>query len=460
MQLLWQALEGRGEIVTQRYKIIADYTRVEFITLNPERISKSVTKNIKIAHVRFGIKCCEVKVAESREIEMDEILLSHEIMEELKIPEFLSYEMVFDKNNIIFGPYIGMLAEKKEERLKQIVENLKSYVYGYEEIGGAVLIFSEEGVDMDAQLIRGFVFNPESENWEEGIFAYPAAIFKKTGIRKKMRNQFHSLLGDAIFNSYVFNKWEAHQWLSCFEAVRKYLPDTVLYKQPADVKEFLNQHKSAYIKPIYGSQGTGILKLETKGDWFMLHFSQKGVDKEQCFKTQGELNDFLKNNLKAEGHIVQRTLNLIFTEESTIDFRLMLVKGGEGQWKDIGMIARHGVKGNITSNVSTGGRAEKAELTFKNIIHLSDEEVVSLRNKMSMIAKEAAFGLEKSGVSCGNLGIDMAIDAEGNIWIIEINNINPNHTIAIDAKDRQMFYRARLLNMLYAKRLAGFPKEV
>lgn len=445
--------------MNQRYKIIPDYKRDGFITLSPERISKTEMKNKKIIYVRFGIKCCEVKVAVSQEIEIDEILLSHEIMEELKIPAFLSYEMVISKNNIIFGPYIGMLAEKKEESLNQIVENLKSYVYGYEEIGGAVLVFSEEGVDMDSHLIRGFIFNPEGRSWESGVYTYPASIIKRTGIRKRFRNHFQSLLGDAVFNNYVFNKWESHQWLSCFESVREHLPDTVLYNQPVDAREFLKQYKSAYIKPIYGSQGTDILKLDIRGDWFMVHGSQNDKE-EQCFKTYGELNEFLKNNLKPKGYIVQRALNLISTEERTIDFRLILVKDGDDQWNDIGIIARHGVKGNITSNVSTGGSAEKAELTFVNVLHLSDKEVSSLRKKMSSIGREAAYGLEKNGVSCGNLGIDMAIDVEGHIWIIEINNIDPNHTIAIDAKDRQMFYRARFLNMMYAKRLAGFPKGV
>ncbi len=444
----------------QKYKMIPDYTKEGFITFNSEKMNKIEMQNIKIAYVTFGIKCCEVKVAVSQEIRFDEVILSHEIMEELKIPAFLSYCMVLNKNKIILGPYIGILVEKKEERLKQNVENLKSYVYGYEEIGGAILVFSEKGIDMDRQLIRGFIFNPENESWEQGTYPYPASIFKRTGIRKKMRNHFQSLLGDVVFNNYVFNKWESHQWLSCFDTVSQYFADTILYHVPADVRQFLKQHQSAFIKPIYGSQGKGILKLDAIGNWFVLSSSQNNEGMEQCFKTLKDLNRFLKNNLEQEKYIVQRALKLIAIEEKTIDFRLILVKGGDGQWNDIGMIARHGSKGNITSNVSTGGTAEKAEITFKNILHLSDEESSSLRNKMTSIGIETAFALEKSGMSCGNLGIDMALDVEGHIWIIEINNIDPNHTIAIDAKDRQMFYRARFLNMLYAKRLAGFPWEV
>lgn len=446
--------------MSRRYKVIPDYMRKGFITLNPEMISKTVMKNRKIIYVKFGIGCSEVKVELTQEVGANEILLSHEVMEELRMPAFLPYEIAFDKNSMVFGPYIGMLVEKSEERVSQTINNLESYLLSYEEIGGAVLVFSEEGVEMDKHLIRGFMFNPENVSWEEGTYAYPAAIFKRTGIRKRLRNHFQSLLGDAIFNNYVFNKWEAHKWLSNFEDVRQYLPDTVLYSKPEDVIEFLKQHKSVFIKPIYGSRGAEILKLDEKGDGFILYSRQDGENRETYFKTKGELNEFLKNNLKEEKYIVQRDLKLLSRNERKIDFRLLLLKDGDGQWKDIGMIAKHGIKGNITSNVSTGASAEVAEKTFKNTLQLSGEEAIKLRNKMSSIGKKAALGLEDSGISCGNLGIDMAIDVEGHIWIIEINNIDPNHTIAIDAKDRKMFYRARLLNMLYAKRLAGFPKDV
>lgn len=446
--------------MNRRYKLVPDCKREGFISFNPENIKKTSVKNRRISYARFGIKCCEVKIGTSEEIETDEIMLSLDVIKELKIPLFLSYDIAFDKNNIIIGPYIGILSEKKEENLKNKVNNLNSYLYSYEEIGGAVLAFSEDGVDMDNHIIRGFVFNPEDRSWEEGIYHYPASIFKRTGIKNKLRNHFQSLLGDTVFNNYIFNKWEAHEWLSDYEAVRLYLPDTVLYKRPADVIEFLKQYKSVYIKPVYGSKGAGILKLDSKDEGIILQYSQNGEKVERHFAIVNELYSFLSSSLKEEKYIVQRTLKLISSEGRTIDFRLILVKGGDGQWHDLGLVARKGVKGEITSNVSTGGRAEDAERIFKDVLQLSNMDASNLRNSMGLIGKRAALGLEESGVSCGNLGVDMAVDVDGHIWILEVNNIDPNHTIAIDAKDRQMFYRARLHNMLYARRLAGFQKEM
>lgn len=442
--------------MNQRYKIIPNFASSGLIIFNPDEKSKTAIKNRKLAYIKFGIRCCEVKVEVSREIEMNEILISHEIIEALKIPTFLSYEMIFDKSNIIFGPYIGMLTEKKEDRLNEIIYNLKSYVYGYEEIGGAVLVFSEEGVDMDKQIIRGFLFNPESGNWEHGNFPYPASIFKRTGIKKSLRNHFHSLLGDAVFNDYIFNKWETYQWLTCFDTLKGHLPYTVLYNRPKDIREFLNEYNTAYVKPIYGSQGVGIVKLKRKGSWVFAYYSEEEEKKEECFKSIAELNGFLKYYLNKNRFIVQEYVDLLSKNGRTIDFRALIVKDQHGVWQDIGMIARYGVKGSITNNVSTGGSAELAEITLKSMLNLSDDEAEKFRKRMSNIAVDAAKGLEESGINCGNLGIDLGVDVNRTIWIIEINNRDPNHTIALDAKDRQMFFRARLLNMLYAKKLAGF----
>jgi len=164
----------------------------------------------------------------------------------------------------------------------------------------------------------------------------------------------------------------------------------------------------------------------------------------------------LKRNISKSRFIIQKALDLIATDEKTIDFRALIVKDHYGEWRDIGIIARHGVKGSITSNISTGGSAELAQITLKNILKLTDEEVSKFRKRMSTIAINAARGLEESGISCGNLGVDLGVDLNGDVWIVEINNRDPNHTIALDAKDRQMFFKVRLQNMLYAKKLAGF----
>jgi glutathione synthase/RimK-type ligase-like ATP-grasp enzyme len=442
--------------VCRKYKLVSDSIKKGCICINANHAKSIGIHNKKITYIRFGIRCCEVKTSFYEELEESKILLSQDIIDYLGIPLFPDYEIVLKNNEIIIGPFIGILSERTEGGLRLNVNNLKSYLYNYGKINGAILAFSSEGINQFSQLIRGYVYNPETESWEEGTYFYPASIFKRVGLVKELRNHFRSLLGDAVFNNYVFSKWQAHAWLMQFSSLKEHLPTTVLYKSGKDIENFLEDNKSVFIKPIYGSQGTGIVKVDKNSETFLLSYSDGDGYKELPFVNIGEMVLFLERLIKKGKYILQSSLQLITTKDRKIDFRLIVLKDKWNRWQDVGMIARYGVRGSITSNISTGGSAEAAETTLKNLLQLTDEDAVKLRKRMGAIGLDAARRLEECGINCGNLGIDLGIDENMGIWIIEVNNIDPNHTIAIDAKDRQMFYRARLLNMLYAKRLSGF----
>lgn len=123
------------------------------------------------------------------------------------------------------------------------------------------------------------------------------------------------------------------------------------------------------------------------------------------------------------------------------------------------MIARTGNINSIVSNISRGGLAEKGEIILKKHLNMTDKEAFIRRNIMSNLSIAIAKSIEECGINCGNLGIDLGIDKKGKIWLIEVNNKDPNHTIAIDAEDRQMFYKIKMKNMLYCKYLDGFRED-
>lgn len=442
-----------------KYKIIANLSESGTIAFNSETLKRLGLDSKRLIYVRFGIKAFETKVKSSDGLSTNEILLSNDIIKDLIIPLFGSYEILLKGNEIIIGPYIGMLTAKSEDELKKSVNYLTSYVYSYDEIGGAILFFTSDGVDMKSQLIHGFVFDPKSKKWIEGTYSYPAAIFKRIWVKKELTNHFRSLLGDRIFNNYYFDKWETYDWLSRFDAVKEYLPVTRLYKTPYELKMFLDEHDSIYIKPISGSEGKGVMKLEKKNDLYFLYYTENYQKQEKCFRAYDDLNLFLNSNIKENRYVLQKSLKLINIEESMIDFRLMLLKDQNGEWQDIGMIARVGIKGSIVSNLSAGASLANAEATLKDVLKLSEVEVIRLRKKMTDISLAAAEALENCGIHCGNLGFDITMDTNDHIWILEINNLNPNHIIAKTAGEKKMFYRARLLNMLYAKGLSGFKNS-
>ncbi|HHW48361.1 MAG TPA: hypothetical protein GXX14_07065 [Clostridiaceae bacterium] len=60
------------------------------------------------------------------------------------------------------------------------------------------------------------------------------------------------------------------------------------------------------------------------------------------------------------------------------------------------------------------------------------------------------------GVNCGNFGVDIGIDREGHLWLIEVNNRDPDPSIALDIHDKPLYYSLKTGILYYAKSLAGF----
>lgn len=457
MQRPWQVFKG-VQNMKDKVRVLPDYQYNNRITIAFDLLPIEY-QHLKMIFVRFGKKCIEVKVETSYETPTNEILLSVNVIQEFHLPLQPYYEIQINKNELELGPFIGILAAKTKDKLDETVDVLTNYVYDYEEISGAILAFSVEGVNMDEQLIEGYVYNPDQKAWDFGVFHYPSSIFKRTSMEREMSNHFHSALGSSIFNSYKFNKWELFKWLKSFPSISQYLPETVLYERARDVIWFLKTYERALIKPIFGSKGIGIIQAVRNGNKLTFSYTKEGEVYEEVFEKEEEARNFIRRFVKRNRAIIQQKLELLRKDESVIDFRLLLVKNELGRWQDFGLVGRIGKSGSFISNISSGGSALIGEDVLKEVIHLPEDQLFQFRQKLSSIAFEVAANLEKCGIHLGNLGIDFAIDQDLNVFIIEVNNKDPNHTIAIDANDRQMFYHVKRANMLYAKYLTGFGKE-
>jgi YheC/D like ATP-grasp len=444
-----------------KYKIIPDLQAQDCLTIHPNTAKQKNISALKKWFLRFGIQALEIKLKISSRLNENEMKLSIGVIESLRIPLSGRYEIRREGNEILIGPYIGILTASKKSSLDDSVQYLSNYLYDYDRIGGAIVAFSLEGMDPFKYTIEGYMFNPDTKEWEQGVYSYPAAVFKTIYLNKSWRNHFQTIFGNRLFNSYVFNKWEMYKWLSQASHLKQYLPETILYKKPEDLESFLNLHRQIYVKPLHGSMGERIFKVsKSEEHGLKLQYHQDGIPYEMTFSNLFSLADFFKSQFKGKKYILQQALDLISFEEKKIDFRIVMVKDQAGVWNDMCMVAKYGQQGSIVTNILAGGTAEIGEITLQKIFGLSTEEVFKWRKEISRIVHEAAQRIEQCGVHCGNLGIDIGIDTQRRMWIIEMNNLNPSPLFALDINDRPLFYRIKLLNMLYAKRLAGFPEGV
>lgn len=162
----------------------------------------------------------------------------------------------------------------------------------------------------------------------------------------------------------------------------RFMPPTLIARQPQDVRDFMAVHGACVVKPLHGNGGKAIFKVEADGT---------------------NLSALMEifNQTWPEPHMVQPFL----PEVANGDKRIVLVDG-----EVAGAINRKPGKGEFRSNLAQGGYAEKTDLTER------EQEIC------------AAMGPELRARGMIFVGIDVI----GGHWLTEINVTSPTGIVAID----------------------------
>lgn len=429
----------------------------EVLIINDQLAEKLNFNRKKRAFISFGTKKNYVDIRISEQSEESEIYVPERIVKELHIPSYPLFEVRTKGNEIMIGPCIGILASHKYEditkrRLKKIYMN----TFAYSRIHGAVIVFSLDKVNKAKQLVEGYCYNPLNDTWEEGEFPYPLAIYRRTVLSDKWENHFLSVIGDAVFSNYSFDKWDMHRWFSVEPDIECNLPETRNYNCKEDLKCMLDKHKVIYAKPIWGMKGFGVIRVSSEAGKIKFQYREENENKEIIINDLDELDKNSKVLLQSGNHIIQQGLDLIRYDGGIVDFRCVMQKNEACKWKCTGIIARIGAKESVVSNISSGGAALPAIDLLNEALDLCEDEVFSLKEKMISLCTKVCNALDDYGFNFGTLGLDLGVDKDYNIWLIEVNNRNPHPGIALRASDIPVYYAILTEPLFYSKFLAGF----
>ena len=162
----------------------------------------------------------------------------------------------------------------------------------------------------------------------------------------------------------------------------RFMPPTMITRSLGATRKFLADHGEIVIKPLHGNGGKAIFKVGRDG---------------------ANLSSLIEvfNAAYVEPHMVQAFLPSV----ATGDKRIVLVDGVVA-----GAINRVPGEGEIRSNLAVGGKAEKADLTAREL----------------EICEALGPELKRRGL------IFVGIDVIGGEWLTEINVTSPTGIVAID----------------------------
>lgn len=326
---------------------------------------------------------------------------------------------------------------------KHIYEHLHHYVEAGRRLGIEPFFFHPRLVNFSRGTTRGYVWQnsrlvakqaPIPRVMHNRILSGRAEI--REGIKKLSRR-------GKLFNGLVArNKQTVHRLLWKNPKLQSYLPHTVSFSRQTFL-DMLGRYRVIYVKPVVGSVGIGVARIERDGDQYL--FISSKVRK--VLNKQGLLKETL-NWVGSRRFLIQQGVALAKYQGQTFDIRVSVQKNGLRQWGVSGMVCKVANARNKLSNLSRGGYAAPIDEVFATLF--DKEKAEQVKENIELAAIGIAKQYERHFSSLADLGMDMGVDAQGYPYLIEVNVRDQRYSF-FKAGETEMFKRTYHTPMAYAR---------
>lgn len=311
-------------------------------------------------------------------------------------------------------------------------------------MGLLVYVFSPLHINWTLQRVPGYTWNRNTGSWEKQLLPLPDLVYDRffysrnrqfvparTAIRKLRKWPNLRFLGFGLPD-----KYRVHRLLSGDDTIAPHLPELCNITRLGDVKAMLAKYGDLVLKPRGGSQGRGIFRLTAMKDR-PGSFRVKGRDWHNRFYSRHfgnprDLAAWLLVRLKHCPHTAEPFRHLTTRSGAPYDIRTFMQKNRRGRWQWIGMAARIGQPGKLTSNLHGGGKAEQAWTLLQAEF---GDRAGKLADKIRSLSMHIARVLERNHGRLVELGADFGIEPSGDIWLLEVNS-RPGRSIFDQIGDR------------------------
>jgi glutathione synthase/RimK-type ligase-like ATP-grasp enzyme len=289
-----------------------------------------------------------------------------------------------------------------------------------------LIVFSLSCIDWHNNKINGLHYNSDKKTWNMNIFTFPDIIYdratfpdKEKEAGKFVRERFAKEYTIPFLNTKsYFNKLETHEMLSKSPIIAQYLPKTAKYNHPFQIVEFLDIYNSVYVKDSAGKLGKNIFKVQKASDELYYLKYQINKKNQQDKLTLQEIHKIItRDKLPGKNIIVQQGIDVALLDSHPFDIRCLVQKNGLMNWEVTDKSIRLAAPGSVVTNVSSGGEVKQ----FNEVVPLLFSSSIDISNEIDTLLIRVSSYLENNYGNLGELGIDIAIDCTGGIWLIEIN---------------------------------------
>lgn len=481
--------------------------QVEFLNLGhaksvylteQEMVERGLSNGEKISF-KLGQETINIKVRKREQRKQDKqgstgIRFSEDIKKEFPMLSFVADKPLGivwrqEDKTLQVGPIVAVLS--------RVTKNGKSFSLGQSYLtkafsresqntgGGIVVAVDPKWVDLENKTMKGLYMTSDRrwrtlENMPLPDVAFNRVIAvsgeshkldartrNRLNVRKIDTGNGITLVNSEIVQFLARDKFAADQALRKHDSsLQTHLAETRMLNSADDLSIILNQHKVAFMKPRYGTEGAGIVKAELGKDGRISYSYRDGGRKVKgVVESTEELMDKTRG-VREGDYIVQQGINLATVsfdgdnDSRSFDLRTFVQRLDTDDWEVTGVGARVSGTGQITSNLATGGFAARPEEVLTRIFGKNETKKI-IRESRNLAWKTARAIEKASGRPAGEIAVDVGIDADGKPWVIEVNTQPGRKTwnTVIRPYDAHTFNRLHNGPYLSALRAAGFTIE-
>ena len=331
------------------------------------------------------------------------------------------------------GPLIGVMMSRvstkdSEKPFGANTAFCKELTNACAKYGAFIYFFTPKGITPNSPSVNGWSY---SNHWHKKIFPIPNVVYNRLTSRKlenqanvqKFMNDVKSRYNSVVFNEKYLNKTEVFQALKRESGLLGLLPESYHFKSYSMLKSMMARHSTIFLKPITGSLGNGIFRIaRLSNNHYQCSYNTSSGVRKKDYSSLVQLFSNISGNLKHQSFQIQQGLKLIEVNGRPVDFRVLVQRNELGEWSLTSIVARTAGQNNFVSNLARGGSLGKVKDVVGNS-NLNSANKSNLNNKLGLAALKIANGIEKQVPGhFAELGIDLAADTFGKIWLIEVNS--------------------------------------
>jgi|GEM_PF-1236837 len=411
------------------------------------------------------VGCSEYKVETIVNDTDNCIEIPRSLMKDLGLYNGLKSNAYVENGKLNIGPVVAVFTSMsliRNAKKQKLSNNIKRYLKANETAQCILYFFCVHDVDFYKQRINGVIYNKAESKWEIGSLPLPNVLYDRGGSRYKYLNVSNSIRRELekideikkVNAQSFFDKLHLYEVLSKYPAMKTHLPLTKDYSKEG-LKELFKVSKTVYIKARLGSNGKSVMRVEEITDKLYKYSTARNEIVTGTAYSLDELVEEITKFFKNRELLIQAEINLLKIDNCLVDMRATVQRDYRGELGITTCVVRLAQKDSPVTSTASGSNVYSFEEFFKYVMEYSDNEIFRIKTDVETFLINTYKYLEDSYGAFGEIGIDLGIDDEGELWFIESNSKPAKTTIHL-LKNNDLIMQSYLKPLEYAKYLASF----